>query len=341
MQPDRREERERHAAHPGAEVAHGRGGDVASRRARRRAARRRPRTRPAPSTAASGSRGRCTATNTAASAHAATRTTASARPGPERHAITDERRRPRPPAMATTASATDAGCARRPRRTLGHIVADAGELQGLDVVEAGGHGHSDRRTTAGRVRGSSARGDCGDEVHERAAPRARADDAEHRPGRGSRHAELVGDGPPHEPADDEPERDPDDSPTTATVVACHATVVAHLPTREPERLQHREVPAAPPHRRHEREADRDQGDDRDEHRQRDREPVDPVAPGRSPRAPSGVRRARPSDDRRRSRRTASARSTPGRSAPRGSSRRCSSPRRASPRAVNTAPSASG
>ena len=170
------------------------------RRARHRAAARAPTIAASAMISASGSRGRCTATNTAASAHAPTSTTLSTRPGPS------GTRSPTSAAMTAERERDDRehdrrGGARRPRRALARIVADARELQGLDVVEAGGHGHSDRRTTAGRVRAARRAGYRGDEVDGRARPGSRAATTpSDGPGRLGRHAELVGDASPHERA---------------------------------------------------------------------------------------------------------------------------------------------
>ena len=115
---------------PAPEVAHGVGGDVAAGE-RGAEQQRGADDRASAMTAASGSRGRCAATNTAASAHAPTSTTLSTRPGPSGTRSPTNTAITARAARATAASTTARGGARRPRRTLAHVVADARRAPGV------------------------------------------------------------------------------------------------------------------------------------------------------------------------------------------------------------------
>ena len=103
-----------------------------------------PRSTSAPTVAAnamisaSASRGRCTATNTAASGPRPDQHRTEHPAGPERHPVADQRRDDCDD-ECDRGEHHRRGRARRPRWALAYVVADARELQGFHVVEAGDH----------------------------------------------------------------------------------------------------------------------------------------------------------------------------------------------------------
>ncbi len=307
--PTRRQQRDGDTAHPGPEVADGVGGDVASRERgaeqdRGTHDRRQPHQlgqrllRAVDGDEDGGDRPR-------ADEH-----DAQDPPRTERHTVADERR-DRDERHRRDREHDRRGGARGPRRTLAHVVADAREVERLDVVEAGSHGHSDRRTTAGRVRAARRAGTAATRLTARTAA-----------GTSSRMASTghVGSAEtpsssatrtPDEPPDDEPQGDADEQGDDGDGRGVPRDGGTHLTTSEAERLQHREVTPTPPHGGHEREADGDQRDHRDEHGERDRQAIDladPVDLGRNRRT---LRRRVGPGDGLEARHAPSPRSTPG------------------------------
>ena len=134
---DRGEERHRDAAEPGAEVAHGVGGDVApgerGAEEHQRADRRRHGhdlgQRLTRTVHGDEDRGERPGSHQHRAQHPS---------GAERHTVADERG-DHPDRERDDREHDGRGGARRPRRALAHVVADARELQGFHVVEAGDH----------------------------------------------------------------------------------------------------------------------------------------------------------------------------------------------------------
>ncbi len=272
MQRDRGEQRDRRAAHTGTEVAHGRGGDVASRQ---RGAEQRER---AHERGEGHDLGERLAGTVDGDEHRGERPRRDQHdgqraPGTERDAVAHEGSHDHDH-DGDDGQRDRSGGARRPRRTLGSIVTDAGEVQGLDVVEPGGHGHSDRRTTAGRVRAARRAGKAAMRLTARKAPTASRRDGEHRPGAIRRHAELVGDPVPRVRADQQTERHTDHEPDRGDGARLPRDRRPDLTAAETERLQHRELAAPAAQRRHQREADGDERDHRDERGQGHGQPAD-------------------------------------------------------------------
>ncbi len=264
MQRDRGEQRNRRSAHPGAEVAHGRGGDVTSgeRRTEQRGR--------ADERGEGDDRGERLTRSVHRDEHRgerprghqhdrerATRT--------ERHPVSHERGDDHEYHRHHCERNRSRG-ARRPRRTLGSIVSDAGEIQRLDVVEPGGHGHSDRRTTAGRVRAARRAGTAAMRLTAMSA----AGMSTLMPSTGQVasvdtprfSATCV----PHEAADRKPERDADEQTDGGDRRRVPADGHPHLPALEAKRLEDGEVATPTAHGGHEREPDGHERDDHDERR---------------------------------------------------------------------------